>query len=232
MPPNLTYHSSLVTCHFSLVTRYCRLSTRPRWPVVLFIAGLCLLSLAALAHADVQALVGEALAARGRGDAAADDAQKLAAYRSAVERAEEAVRLDDSSADAHYALFCSLGRVAELRNPLAQALMMRRVWRELDRVLELEPQRSEALAAKAEMLLRLPRFIGGDLAEAETYVRRALLYGPTYWRAHILLARVLIAENRPAAAREVLAQMLERIDPQRPEHAEALRMRETVASDK
>jgi tetratricopeptide (TPR) repeat protein len=198
---------------------------------VLFVVWASLLAGVSLAPADVQALVDDAFAALDRGDAATDDASKLAAYRSAVERAEEAVRLDDSSADAHYALFCSLGRVTERRNPLVQALMLRRVRRELDRVLELDPQRSEALAAKAEMLLRLPRFIGGDLAEAETYVRRALLYDPTYWRAHILLARVLIAEHRPAEARATLAQMLEHIDPHRPEHAEALRMEEAVTSD-
>ena len=177
-----------------------------------------------MARADVQTLVDEAFATLDRGDAATDDAAKLATYRSAVARAEEAVRSDDASADAHYVLFCSLGRIAERRNPFGQALMLPRLRRELNRALQLNPQHSGALAAKAEMLLRLPRLLGGDAAAAEVYVRRALLYDPTYWRAHILLARVLIAEKRPAAAREALAHMLERIDPQRHERVEALQL--------
>jgi len=191
--------------------------------ISLVVAGyLVLLSLAAVAgSAESETYVHAAFAALDRGDAESDGGGKRAAYNEAQAAAEEAVRLDDANGHAHYALFCSFGRLTELRGSIAQALMLPRLRRELNRALQLDPAHSDALAAKAEMLFRLPRFLGGNVTEAETFARRALQYDPTYWRAHILLARILIAQSRHSAARAELTAVLERIDPQRNERAEA-----------
>lgn len=189
-------------------------------------AALCWVLMSSLAaaqpSAEMQRLLDDSFAALERGDAEHDEARKLAAYKAATARAEEAVQLADTRAEAHYALFCALGRLTELRGPIGRALMLPRVRRELERTLALDPQHSEALAAKGEMLLRLPRWLGGNLKAAETYLRRSLVYDPTYWRAHILLARTLVAQSRPRAAREALQQMLAIVGPQRHERAEAL----------
>jgi len=176
------------------------------------------------ARADVQALVVETFAALDRGDAEADAERKQAAYATAVARAEEAVRENDASADAHYALFCSLGRLTELRGPIRQALTLPRLRRELDRTIKLNPMHSEALAAKGEMLLRLPRLLGGSAKDAEAYLHLSLLYDPTFWRAHLLLARALMAQSRPDAAREELVHVLAIITPERHERTEALQL--------
>lgn len=171
---------------------------------------------------EVRVLVKEAFAALGRGSAESAPERKLAAYRDGVARAEEAIRLDDADADAHYALFCNLGRVTELSGSLRQALNLPRLRRELDRAIQLNPHHTEALAAKGEMLWHLPRLLGGDLQEAEAYARRALVYDPMFWRAHILLAHVLIAQSRPDAARAELTDVVARVNPERPERSEAL----------
>ncbi len=170
--------------------------------------------------ADVR--IAAAFAAIDAGDRAPDQAAKVAAYRTAVVQGEEAVRLDESNPEAHYALFCASGRLTELSNPIDQALALPRLRRELDRTLALDPHHIHALAAKAEMRLRLPRVLGGDPREAEALARQALEYDTTFWRAHVLLARVLVSEDRPSAAREVLANLLEVIPPERPERAEGL----------
>src|SRR6202158_5527218 len=135
---------------------------------------LLLLSGAAIADADAASdtYVHQAFIALDRGDVEADGARKRTAYNDAVAQAEKAVRLDEANANAHYALFCSLGRLTELRGSIAQALMLPRLHRELNRALQLNPAHSDALAAKAEMLFRLPRLLGGSVVQAETYVRR------------------------------------------------------------
>jgi len=185
----------------------------------------------ARAAATVQELIDATFADIDRGDAATDAGAKREAYHGAAAHAGEALRLDDRNADAHYALFCSLGRETELRGPVGQALMLSRLRRELDRTLELNPQHSEALMAKGEMLFRLPRLLGGDLADAESYLRRSLIYDPTYWRARLLLARVLLAESRRDEARQVLEDMLAQMDPQRRERPEAEELLKAVTSD-
>jgi tetratricopeptide (TPR) repeat protein len=192
------------------------------------VLSLCLLAAAAApargSSAEVRALVKESFAALHRGSAEADPERKLAAYRDGVSRAEEAIRLDDTDAEAHYALFCNLGRLTELGGKLQQAWNLPRVRRELDRALQLNPHYTEALAAKGEMLWHMPRLLGGDLHEAEDYARRAVDSDPTYWRAHILLAHVLLAQARPDAARAELTTVLARISPEQPERGEALEL--------
>jgi hypothetical protein len=88
--------------------------------------------------------------------------------------AERAVQMDANDAHAHFAVFCTLGKLAE-RKPVGIETMktVRRLRREVDRTLELEPEYVPALIGKAEMLLRLPRWLGGDPDEAQRCLERA-----------------------------------------------------------
>jgi len=174
--------------------------------------------------ADVQALVDQAFKAVDRGDAESETARKREAYEAAVHDAEEAVRLEESNAEAHYALFCGLGRLTEMRGPLGRMLGLSRLRSELDRTLALNPRHSEALAAKGEMLLRLPRLLGGDAEEAERYVRQSLVYDPTFWRARVLLVQALLEQSRRDAAAAEARDILAHIDPRRHERAETLQL--------
>lgn len=148
----------------------------------------------------------------------------------AVALAERAVQLDEDNAEGHYLLFCIVGRLTEMQNPLRQAMALPRLWREVDRTIQLDPQHARGLSGKAEMLYRLPQLLGGDLSEAEAYARRSLAADDTYWRAHIVLARVLIARGRPAEAEAALRALVARIDPQRDERREALTLLAELAA--
>lgn len=63
---------------------------------------------------------------------------------------EQAVALDDRSADAHFALFCNLGELMRIDGELSITSVMgfRRMMKELDRTLELAPDHLDALSAK------------------------------------------------------------------------------------
>ena len=118
----------------------------------------------------------------------ADDApegERAALLDRALAQAERAVVADDGDALAHFAVFCSVGALAELR----------RLRREIDRTLELAPDFADALAGKGALLLDAPRLLGGDPKDAERQLRRALEIDPDYLGPRLDLARALRARG-------------------------------------
>lgn len=95
--------------------------------------------------------------------------------------AEAAVRTSPESADAHFAVFCALGKQLEERGIGWRALAdLRRVRRAVDRALEIDPNHVDALIGKSLMLSRLPRMFGGDPAEARRCLERAYRRAPAH----------------------------------------------------
>jgi tetratricopeptide (TPR) repeat protein len=164
---------------------------------------------------------------------AATPAERRANLARGLALAEEAVAADERDPKAHFAVFCNLGNDLKLRGVALQSLFaVRRLRREIDRTLELAPDYADALVGKGELLLDLPRLLGGDAAEGERLLRAALRVDPDYIDAHLGLARALAARGardqaraearralaeaervpdpaRAAAARELLAQLAE-----------------------
>src|SRR5437870_9826602 len=68
------------------------------------------------ARVTAETLVQQAFAALDQAGAESDPERKVVGYQRAQSLAEEAVRHDDGNADAHYALFCGLGRASELQS--------------------------------------------------------------------------------------------------------------------
>jgi hypothetical protein len=100
-----------------------------------------------------------------------------------LERAEGAVEENPRDATAHFAVFCNLGKRTDLRRRTHGFLGLLgdvgRARRELEEALILAPDDPAALAAKGQMLTELPRFLGGDPAEGERLLRRAVALDPS-----------------------------------------------------
>jgi hypothetical protein len=125
-------------------------------------------------------------------DAAArqsDDGTRAALLERGLALAETAVAADDGDAAGHFAVFCNLGRHLQL-HPLGWGSLtaVRRVRHAIDRALELAPASAQVLTAKGIMLLELPRLFGGDTAEGERLLRRALELAPGFADAEEALA--------------------------------------------
>jgi tetratricopeptide (TPR) repeat protein len=89
--------------------------------------------------------------------------------------AEEALAADESNARAHLALFCSLGKQLETGGIGFGALgKVRRLRKEIDLALELDPDDADILAAKGAMLVELPSMFGGDVEEGAALLQRSL----------------------------------------------------------
>jgi hypothetical protein len=169
--------------------------------------ALALPSLAAAA--DVPHVVGAA----PRGSAKAREALTLCVedvsgekqadrWARGVKAAEEAVAADERDPTAQFALFCNLGKQSEAAGISVTALLtLRRLRHAVDRAVELAPNWPDALAGKGSLLLQLPRPMGGDPAEGERLLRRAIALDPRFAEAHLELARGLLGYGRKDQAR-------------------------------
>jgi cytochrome c-type biogenesis protein CcmH/NrfG len=138
-------------------------------------------------------------------DTLADD-ERAAALARGMALAEAALAADPGDALAHFATVCNLGKQMEAAGlGLGQLLSLRRLRRELDATLELAPADADALAAKGALLLRLPRWFGGDAAQAEELLRRALVSEPDNGTARCYLGQALSERGADDEARALLS---------------------------
>lgn len=142
-----------------------------------------------------------------RGEASTDKRVRVEAFRTGLRLAEQAVALDASLAEGHFAVFCNLGRLMEAQGAVRSVLKLGRLRAELDRTLALDPTYRDALFAKGVMKLSLPWILGGSLDEAERYLRRTLAVDPGHTYARLALAKVRLEQGRPERARAELARL-------------------------
>jgi len=121
-----------------------------------------------------------------------------------LELAQDAAAADPSDAQAHFAVFCNLGKQVQSRPlGLRELGAIGRLRQELDTALELAPDDGEALTAKGAMLLALPRFLGGDVRRGEELLRTALIKDPTNAAARRYLTEALRSRGADDEARAV-----------------------------
>lgn len=139
-------------------------------------------------------------------DAGSDDA-KMAAYREGERLAREALEFDDRNADAHFALFATEGRRLVLEGSVNPVSLMK-VNRRLDKVLEINPDHSDALAARGGMYRQLPLLLGGSLKKAERDLKRSIELDPQATGARIELAKTYHEMGKEEEVKPLIEQAL------------------------
>jgi len=140
---------------------------------------------------------------------AEDAAQRTDLLARALEGAERAVAAEPDDAKAHFALFCSLGRMLETDGAsVAGLVQLGRLKRTIDRALALAPGFVDAMTAKGALLVRLPGILGGDADEGERLLRHALALAPGHAHARLELAKALDGKGDRQAALEEVRQVL------------------------
>lgn len=153
----------------------------------------------AAASPDASSLAKESIDRFDRAEQAKDGWKEL--YDEGVALAEQAIERDPNATDAHYALFLNLGRRSERSGVGAQIFTVRRLKKLLDRTIELDPQHAHAWEARGEMLLALPRLLGGSRSEGEAALRRAAEIDPEWPKPWLRLAALFRDEDEPEQAR-------------------------------
>jgi hypothetical protein len=130
------------------------------------------------------------------GRVAKDRAVRLAHFRQSQSLAERALAADDRLADAHFALFCSLGEQLRIDGENIFSLVgFKRLMAVLDRTLELDPAHLDALSSKGTFLVRLPVLLGGDPARGARMLLEVIRRDPKAVNARIALARAYAAQG-------------------------------------
>jgi tetratricopeptide (TPR) repeat protein len=162
------------------------------------LAGAVSLARAAESAADLSSA---ALAECEAGRKAQDRGERQRHFERGQALAEQAVALDDESADAHFSLFCNLGEIMRLDGESITSLFqLRRLMTELDRTLAIKPDHVDALASKGTLLIRLPRLLGGDAEKGEKMLRQVIKYDPNAVSSRLTLAKTCEARgNREEA---------------------------------
>jgi tetratricopeptide (TPR) repeat protein len=160
------------------------------------LALLCAISGIALAQDSAAELSVAAQKECDLGRAAKGRAVRLAHFQQSQALAERAVAADGQLADAHFALFCSLGEQMRIDGEgFSSVFGFARMMAALDRTLELNPGHLDALSSKATFLVRLPAFLGGDAAKGERMLRRVIQQDPKAVSARVTLAKVYAAQG-------------------------------------
>src|SRR5438105_4937705 len=171
-------------------------SLRPRAILLVVVSSLAFVGVASASHSLIDRVKDGPAAAATResyrclelGEASEEDATKLDWYRRGKEFADTAVREDERSAEAHFALFANWGRWLQTDGWLKNSFRLPALRRELDRALELDPNHPDALAAEGGMYLQLPRFLGGDVDKAVPLLVKSIELDPHGVGARLELA--------------------------------------------
>ena len=163
-----------------------------------------------LAQQSSQLLIEGAMTECHAGRVTQDRTNRVGHFEKGQAMGEQAVALDDRSADAHFALFCNLGELMRIDGELSIASVMgfRRMTKELDRTLELAPDHLAALSAKGTFLLRLPSLLGGDREKGEKLLLYVLLKAPQSVNARLSLAKSYCADGRHSEALSLASEAL------------------------
>ena len=190
-----------------------------------------------LAQQSPQLLIHGAMTECYAGRVTQDRTSRVSHFEKGQALGEQAVALDDRSAEAHFALFCNLGELMRIDGELSITSVMgfRRMTKELDRTLELAPDHLDALSAKGTFLLRLPSLLGGDRGKGEKLLQYVLLKSPQSVNARLSLARSYCADGRHSEALSLASEALDLAQAQRledfvPEAAKVLAQLRTNAA--
>lgn len=177
----------------------------------IFALGLVYVAGAPSAHAETAAqLSANAMQECEQGQVAATRDQRVAHFERGQKIAEKAVALDDKSAEAHFAVFCNLGEMLRVDGEKITSLLgFRKMMRELDRTLELNPNHLDALSSKGVLLVRLPTIFGGDAPTGEKMLERVLREDATCITARLTLAEIYAERGARADAVALAAQARE-----------------------
>gem|GEM_PF-3797283 len=130
--------------------------------------------------------------------------EKWAAYREVEKIVDPMAEAHSQNADVYFLRFASRGRPLQAGNPFLNLTKLASLKRDLNRALELDPDHSEALAAKGGLLLGLPRLLGGDAGEALHFLERAIRFNPRGPGTRLEYARALLRLGRVEEAYEQL----------------------------
>jgi tetratricopeptide (TPR) repeat protein len=162
------------------------------------------------AEESLQALTSQAMEECQKGRRAKDPDIRSGHFDRGRALAEKAVALDNQSADAHFALFCSIGeRMRANGEVFFSVFEYGSMMDALDQTLALNPKHLDALSSKGTILIEIPGFLGGDDEKGEVMLRQVIKEDSESINARMVVARQCAERGEHQEAYELSKRALE-----------------------
>jgi tetratricopeptide (TPR) repeat protein len=122
--------------------------------------------------------------------------EKLEHWEKGIEYGRRAVKANPDGKEGHFYYMANIGATAQLKGILQSMWRLRKIKKEMDRTLEIDPNYPPALLARAQYLMEMPGVFGGDRQAAMRLCERALEMDPDHLPTYVTMARLLAAEGR------------------------------------
>jgi tetratricopeptide (TPR) repeat protein len=138
----------------------------------------------------------------------AQERRKREAWRMGLEYGRRAVEVNPDGKEGHFYYMANMGAIAQSKGTLTSLWKFRKIKREMDRTLELDPNWSPILLARAQYLMEMPGIFGGDKQEAMKLCQRVIELDPDHLPTYVTMARLLAEERRYEEAVAMLNKVL------------------------
>lgn len=135
------------------------------------------------------------------------------AFGNGVEAAKKAVEIAPDNPDSHFFYVANLASLGDAKGVFNSLFMLPEIRRELDLILEIDPNHAFGLAMNGALYSYLPGILGGDTYVADIYIRRSLTIKPNVSSAKLYLARNLRKQKKYDEAINVLLELVNDKDP-------------------
>ncbi|WNM57626.1 tetratricopeptide repeat protein [Candidatus Nitrospira allomarina] len=162
------------------------------------------------AEESSQVLTKQAMDECHEGRRAKEETVRVEHFERGRKLAEQAVGLDERSADAHFALFCNIGeRMRANGEVLFSVFEYGRMMEALDKTLALNPNHMDALSSKGTILIEVPGLFGGDSEKGEAMLREVIQRDPQSINARMVVARSCAERGEDQEAFDLAKKALE-----------------------
>jgi tetratricopeptide (TPR) repeat protein len=135
--------------------------------------------------------------------------EKIAAYERARDVAKRATELAPKDPEAHLWYAITLGSWSQAKGLLHSAIALRNLRKEVETVLQLDPNNIEAHVMAGSIDRELPVLLGGDRRVSEEHFKTAQRLDPRLSGVRVELAKLYINMGRYAEARQQLQSVLD-----------------------
>jgi tetratricopeptide (TPR) repeat protein len=144
---------------------------------------------------------------------AANKEERISAFRNGKEIAQKAIDIAPNNPDAHFFFVANLSTLGQTQGILNSLFMLPRVRKEIDTILNLDPNHAYGIAMQGLLFTYLPSILGGDLKIGESYLRRSVMLDPHTSSTKIYLGINLKKQKRYDEAKQVFKEIIDDKNP-------------------
>jgi tetratricopeptide (TPR) repeat protein len=161
--------------------------------------------------------------------------QKSKVLQAGIAAAEKAVKLDPTRVEGHFWLGANKGGYADLKGGFAALGLVKTVRKEFETALRLDPNyaRGSSHLALGQMLIEMPKLLGGSDKKGLEYLESGLQFGSQNGELKLYLADQYLKKDRKEEAKKLLTEIVKDDDPLRtPNEQSELRSKAQQRLDK